>query len=272
MTIYALSTLTDDHQLRVFLSTDTDYAAYALGDLEPPYDQHAQWVAASQKGAVEGLALLYTALDPPLLFLMGDVPALSAILMHGVGPDRIVFNARLEVEGVLDTFYDLQLVKTMLRMRVTSREFRPLSEEDDSGKPERLSGKDADAINSLHEVASEHDKRSMDDVAFVPAMVDQGVYFGIREDGQLIACAGTHLVAKRAKLAALGNVVVHPEQRRRGLGRRVTHAVARHLLDSEINLVVLNVEKRNAAAVKLYESLGFGTGTEYIEGIAARRS
>ena len=72
--------LTDKSQILAFLETDRLYAAYAIGDLEPKMFAQSTWAGAEQDGRTEALALYYTGLEPPALFLMGNADGLRAIL------------------------------------------------------------------------------------------------------------------------------------------------------------------------------------------------
>ncbi len=122
---YAVRQTSDASAIRAFLLRDADYAAYALGDLEPPYAQHATWFAAQRGGSVEGLALVYGALEPPVLFLMGSRSALDALFDSSLLPRRMLFLARPEDELALRRCYEIEYVAPMLRMRVTEPNFQP---------------------------------------------------------------------------------------------------------------------------------------------------
>jgi ribosomal protein S18 acetylase RimI-like enzyme len=103
---------------------------------------------------------------------------------------------------------------------------------------------------------------------FYPAMVSRGVFFGIYEERQLVAAAGTHLVSRDEGAAAMGNIYTRRDRRGRGLGRAVTMAVMRQLAD--IGTVGLNVRADNGAALSLYESLGFERHCPFYEAVALR--
>lgn|SRR5574341_34461 len=271
MALYALSKLDDLALVRGFLLTDPDYAAYALGDLDPHYAGHTTWLAAAQTGEIEGLALLYDALTPPVLFLMGETSALSALLLHGIGPERIFFTALPELESVLRAFYEVDFVHAMFRMRVAPGGFVRLPDCDDhSLMPVPLDERHASQVTELHRAAARVDGRAWEDIAFTPDMLRGGYYQGIFQNGTLLAVAGTHLVAPTERVAAIGNVVVHPDHRRRGLGGLVSQAVTRALLDAGFDRIVLNVWQNNAAAIKIYRRLGFRQVAAFIEGIAIR--
>lgn len=105
---------------------------------------------------------------------------------------------------------------------------------------------------------------------FDDSMVRAGIYHGVREAGVLVAVAGTHVVTPTA--AAIGNVYVRHDARGRGLAGRVTAAVAHALRDRGIGTIVLNVRQDNAAAIRVYERLGFVVHGEFVEGFAEPRA
>lgn len=270
--LYAISELTDTDQIRSYLLTDASYAAYTLADLEPPYSSHATWYAASRTGEIEGLALVYGGLTPPILFLMGDIPALSAMLLYGIGPDEVFFNVKPDAQEMLESFYAPDKTYPMFRMRITRGIFKPLESPADPPTPIITLGEEhIEDIVRLQKAASLADARDMRDVAFSPEMITDGYYRGVYQDNRLIAAAGTHLAARQAGVAALGNVVVHPEHRHQGLGSLVSQAVTRALLDDRFELIVLNVQQMNQPAIKIYRKLGYRQVGAFIEGAARRR-
>ena len=46
-----------------------------------------------------------------------------------------------------------------------------------------------------------------------------GVYYGVRVDGRLVAAAGTHVISPTARLAVVGNVMTHVDFRGRGYAK-----------------------------------------------------
>ena len=104
---------------------------------------------------------------------------------------------------------------------------------------------------------------------FYDSMVADGVFFGVYEGAEMIAAAGTHLVARDEGAAAIGNVYVRRDRRGAGLGRIVTATVMSELED--VATVGLNVRADNAAAIRVYESLGFVKHCDFFEAIATRR-
>ena len=93
-------------------------------------------------------------------------------------------------------------------------------------------------------------------VFFLPHMLDDGAFVGVRSEGRLVAAAGTHVLSERFGVAAIGAVYTAPSARGQGLGRAVTAAVARHLRP-RVTTIGLNVAAANAAARRIYASIGF---------------
>ena len=104
---------------------------------------------------------------------------------------------------------------------------------------------------------------------FCPAMLEEGIFYGVREGGELAAAAGTHIVSRMEGVAAIGNVYTRSARRGKGLGMRVTSAVIGAL--SAVPTVVLNVREANAGAIRIYERLGFARHCAFLEGRLIRR-
>lgn len=69
-----------------------------------------------------------------------------------------------------------------------------------------------------------------------------------------IAYAGMTYAADEASVT---NVAVHPDHRRRGLGKVVMHALMKQARDIGARTLYLEVRASNEAAISLYHALGF---------------
>jgi predicted GNAT family acetyltransferase len=125
-------------------------------------------------------------------------------------------------------------------------------------------------VKELVELYDSRDGKEKAGTFFSPIQVVNGVYFGIRDRGRLVAAAGTHLINRSESIAAVGNVFCVPEYRGRGLGARVTSAVVYALIKEDIRAIGLNVGPENPAA-KLYQRLGFRKACSYVESPASLR-
>ena len=74
------------------------------------------------------------------------------------------------------------------------------------------------------------------------------------ENAQVVGYIGSQSVQE---LSDMMNVAVAPAWRRRGLGRRLVQALLAHLLQTDAAELSLEVRVSNAAAIALYEQLGF---------------
>jgi predicted GNAT family acetyltransferase len=102
-------------------------------------------------------------------------------------------------------------------------------------------------------------------------MMESGIYYGIREQHQLVAVAGTHVVSRASRVAAIGNVYTASHARGCGYATRTTAAVARALFHQGCECVILNVNMENRPAIRVYERLGFRTHVEFWEAPGAVR-
>ena len=99
--------------------------------------------------------------------------------------------------------------------------------------------------------------------------IADGVYYGMRVNGRLVAAAGTHVVSPSARLAVVGNVLTHADYRGRGFATAVTGAVTAELLRT-CDQVVLNVRADNPPAISAYRRLGYAEHTRFEERLVHR--
>ena len=258
MDSWRIRRLTEPVEISTFLRQDRWYAAYALGDLEPGFFEQCQWFGADLVGELRSLALLFEGLDPPALFLMGESVGIALILRAALRPATVLFTCPESHLPALNAYYRTGEIDAMLRMTLAAPDFRPAG----SARVVRLGPGYAGELARLYACAHGN--------AFSPFQLAQGVFYGVKEEGRLVSAAGTHLVAKTMKIAAVGNVCTYPEQRGRGYATFCTSAVCAELLSRGLD-VVLNVERGNASAIHIYQKLGFRAYSPFVEGIAARK-
>jgi GNAT superfamily N-acetyltransferase len=248
----------DRDAIRAILSADPRWSLYALGDLAPGYFEHSEWHAASDPDPA--LLLLYRAVTPPVLFAMGD-PQAVARLAEEIGEPAVYLHVQPETAQALAARYRFVERKPMLRMFLDPARFRP----ETGARVVRLGSADATRVETLY--ADGRESGESPDF-FFPSMLDRGVFFGVEEDGDLAAVAGTHLAVPEEGVAAIGNVYTRRDRRGRGLSGCLTSAVAAEILRLRIPVVGLNVSQRNSAAIRVYERLGFAAHCEFVEGPA----
>lgn len=84
------------------------------------------------------------------------------------------------------------------------------------------------------------------------------------EGNRLVSVAGVHVYSEEYKVAAVGNIVTHPDYRGNGLGKSVTARLCQSLLE-KVDHVGLNVKSDNNTAISVYKGLGFEIVGDYWE-------
>jgi ribosomal protein S18 acetylase RimI-like enzyme len=251
------SVTTDRSLLRAFLERDRLYAAYAICDLDDREFPRTRWGAAWSGGSIIAVVLEYSGSSPQPLFVMGRDQGISAVLREVIRP-RLAYIAALPAAlPVIQERYRLDAGPQMVRMAVDRTRFR---EADDPGL-ERLLPSDAMELNRLYQLGF--------GAWLPPSAISEGVYYGLRVHGRLVAAAGTHVVSRAARLAVVGNVLTHADFRGRGYATAVTGAVTAELLES-CDQVVLNVRADNPPAISAYRHLGYSEHIRFEERLARR--
>ena len=250
----------DPAAVRRILETDRPWAVYALADLAPEYRAHAEWrLAAAGRPA---LLLIYRGFETPVLFAQGAAADLQPLLAGIADEPRFYLSVWPEIPALLRARgSQVRGEKRMWRMLLDARRFP-------SGGRHAVRLGPADAV-ALARLYADGAPAGEAPPFFHAGMLGSGVYYGIRQQGELIAAAGTHVLAPEESVAAIGNVYTRRDRRGRGLGSRVTAAVAAELLARGLPTIALNVEAANPA-IRIYERLGFARYCEYREGIAIR--
>ena len=250
---WSLPLLSDRGQIRQLLQRDPVWAAYALGDLGPELWPHTTWHRSEDQ-----LALVLRSYSVAILWASGTLEGLGEQI---AGESRYSVQLRPSALPELGKYFTTSHLKRMWRMTLDPREFRPAS----FGQMERLGTADVGALERLYaDGAASGESPEF----FFGSMVRDGVFFGAREGDELTNVAGTHLVAEG--VGAIGNIYTRQDRRGRGLAGCATSAVVTELLRLGVTVIALNVYQSNAAAIQVYERLGFRRHCEFVEGIVER--
>jgi ribosomal protein S18 acetylase RimI-like enzyme len=256
----AVPRVTDPAIVHAVLNRDRDWAAYAIGDLSPGFAEHCDWFVSDP--SAETLVLLYRGFEPPVLFAMGD-PRHLRTLVEEVSTPHVSLHVRPDARDALSHRYDMSKTYPMLRMALCPTTFKPAAHDGIFSVGET----DLDAVVALY--ADGH-QQGEGPTFFNATMLRQGTFRGVREDGKLVAIAGTHLFSSELGVAAVGNVYTRRDCRGRGLGARVTSAVVEAAITRGVTTIVLNVAPANEGARRVYQRLGFETYCRFFEGHARR--
>lgn len=248
---------TDDREmLRAFLERDRVYAAYAICDLDEREFDRTRWGVALAGGDLVAVGVEHRGLTPQPLFLMGRPDGLGAILGDVLRPRTAYLAAMPEAMPAVQARYRVQPAPPMVRMWVDRERFRPCP-----GDVRRIGPGETGELNRLYQLGFAS--------WLSPSAIAEGVYYGIRAGGKIVAAAGTHVMSPAARLAVVGNVLTQAEYRGRGFATAVTGAVTSELLQW-CDQVVLNVRSDNPAALQAYRRLGYVEHVRFEERLVHR--
>ena len=235
--------IADRDALRAFLDRNRLFAAYALCDLEDREWARSHWGAAWRDDELIAVALEYAGLSPQPLFVMGEGDGIEAILRQVIRP-RVAYVAALPEDlHAVEQQYRVDPGASMVRMWVDRSHFRPFPAD-----VRKLLPADIGELNRLYGLGF---------ASWLPASaIGEGVYYGMKVGGQLVAAAGTHVISATARLGVVGNVLTNHAFRGRGYATAVTGAVTAELLRT-CDQVVLNVRSDNPPALNVYRRLGY---------------
>jgi ribosomal protein S18 acetylase RimI-like enzyme len=257
----AVGTTTDRALLRGFLERDRLLAAYAICDLDDREFGRTRWGIARENGAVTALVLEYGGPSPQPLFVMGEDHGVAAILRSVIHPHLAFVAAPPDSLGAVQRHYRLDPGPQMVRMWVDDERFLPVVDPVVDPRVEPLRPSDVSELNRLYRLGFGS--------WLAGDAIAEGVYFGIRVNGHLVAAAGTHVIGRDARIAVVGNVLTQPEYRGRGYAEATTAAVTAELLRF-CDHVVLNVRADNPPALNAYRRLGYVEHARFEERLAHR--
>ncbi len=247
---------TDRTLLHAFLARDRLYAAYAICDLEEREFARTRWGAAYEGDELIAVGLEYTGPTPQPLFVMGRPDGIGAVLRDVIRPRAAYIAAQAGMLPAIESYYRVDPGPQMVRMWVDRTRFRPYP-----ATVQRLLPVEIGELNKLYQLGFG---------SWLPSSaIADGVYYGLRVHGRLVAAAGTHVVSPGARLAVVGNVLTHVDYRGRGFATAVTGAVTGELLRT-CDQVVLNVRADNPPAINAYRRLGYGEHTRFEERLIHR--
>ena len=203
----------------VWSALDTRHHALAQGDkLARRYPSSIVPFAATATDDAESLQALGKLVPPNE----------SVIMLQA---DAIALPVRL---SAISTAFGVQMVAEAPLQTVSDERVQPLTQDDAA---EML------ALASLTRPGP-----------FTLGALSLGDFWGVKVDGRLVAMAGERM--KQPGYTELSGVCSHPEFRGGGLGRLLSLFVANQIM-ARGEIPYLHAYATNAAAIKLYESIGF---------------
>ncbi|HEX5015660.1 MAG TPA: GNAT family N-acetyltransferase [Candidatus Limnocylindrales bacterium] len=251
-----LQQISDRDAIRRFLETDRLFAAYALCDLEDREFGRTRWGAAFEGERLVSIVLEYSGMTPQPMFVMGRADGIEAILAEVIRPRAAYVAALPDSLPAVASHYRVDPGVPMVRMWVDRAHFRPYPAD-----VRKLLPVEIGELNRLYQLGF---------ASWLPSSaIAEGVYYGVRVGGKLVAAAGTHVISPQARLAVVGNVLTHIDYRGRGFATAVTGAVTAELLRS-CDQVALNVRSDNPPALQAYRRLGYAEHVRFEERLIHR--
>lgn len=254
--------ITDKTLLRRHFHQDPHLYAYALGDLEP-----AMWSLSTffgemgENGAISSLGLVWQGVNPPVLLLFG----LPSPTFYDNFPQRVFYMLPDELLSDFQQVYETPHNIPLWRMKVLPNEFQPVA--NPPAGLQRLSSTDMGLVQQLFE---QDGPRPEEIEAISASQIDSGVFFGIVENKQLVAVAGSHICSPSESVGAVGYVYTRQQVRGLGYATATTAAVTQTFFEMGINTVILNVARHNTPAIRAYEKLGYTIHAALAEGYGNR--
>jgi ribosomal protein S18 acetylase RimI-like enzyme len=247
--------------IEAFLRRAPYLHVYELGDLDPREAAHTTWFANEP---VDAAVLLYRGLATPTIIALadGDPAALHALLAATADelPPRFYAHLTPGIEAALAPGYRAQHLGHHFKMGLASRVGD--AADDTDGRFVRLGPEHAAEAVGFYAA-------SYPTSYFEPVNLERGPYVAIRDDHGIAAIAGVHVYSQVLRVASLGNIATRPDARGRGHARRATAALCR-LLQTQVDVIGLNVRVDNAPAIACYRAVGFEVRHEYDEWVVIR--
>jgi len=248
----------DQALLRTFLRQDCITHAYQLGDLNPMFFKFSRWFAIeSSPGTLDSVMLLYSGLRLPVVLTTGSDEGVAALFeaTRDVLPERFHYHVHKRHLDALRAVHTLpRSPRPMVRMALRRDDFR---DDIDTCEVVSVGHRDTASLIALY--------RFYPDNFFDPYQMETGLYFGIRNEDQLVSIAGVHMVSPEDDVAAIGNLVTHPNHRGRGFATCCTARLLRDVF-KRVSMAALSVRQDNEPAVRTFQRLGFETHHVYFEG------
>lgn len=249
--------ITDRDELHDFLVANKLENVYLLGDLRPDYFPFCEWYGARRGDELEALLVHYEGLSLPAVRAVGSRTGLDSVFLQGHDflPGRFHFHVMDRDVSLVGSQFELSQLQRMQRMGLHRDNYRSPGRD---SRVRRLGHRDTAAIMALYE--------HYPDNLFEPTQLETGLYFGVDgPNGRLLSIAGVHVVSQTYDVAAIGNLVTHPDARGEGLASACTGRLLDELFE-RVSQVALNVREDNAPAIGVYDNFGFQLETCFWEG------
>jgi GNAT superfamily N-acetyltransferase len=238
-----------------FFSGNPGLYLYLIGDLDDFFWPDTTWYAVYNNEKIISAALFYNGPFPTLILFYDREREIAEWLLKSIRPELPgSFNVHLGT-GLIDQFGKSNIIRDY------GRNYRMVLEELKPSRPDknirRLGVSDLIPAEDLYRISYPFNW-------FDRRMLETGRYFGYFSDGVLAGISGIHVFSSQYRIAALGNIAVHPSYRGRKIATLLTSTLCRDL-QNDTDIIGLNVSIDNTPALKCYQNCGFKILSTYDE-------
>lgn len=240
--------------------------AYHLGDLDDFHFPHCQWAADYQNRArIEEAVLIYNGSKIPTVMAFGVTPRFSSLLaeLMELLPLKFLGHYQKEMRPHFHKTYEEKHSGSFRKMKLTDTSKAKLIKDNTGKNIIKLNESHGDELENMYQLA-------YPDGYFDRRMLATGKYFGYLDKGWIVSVAGVHVDSEEHSVTVLGSIATLPKFRNKGLATLVTARLLKELIGKR-DVVMLNVDSKNSAAIKCYSNLGFVKTHEYDEGLFTLR-
>jgi ribosomal protein S18 acetylase RimI-like enzyme len=240
--------LHDKKEIEPFLRRNVYLHIYGIGDLDDFFWPYTTWYAWKEDKEIQAIALLYSGRTFPVFVALSETDSMKHLVQSILHLLPCRFHAHLSpgVEATLEEKYKMKSHGKHYKMALSDKSSLY---DIDCSQVIHLQSNDLDEILQLY-------KEGYPGNWFDTRMLETKQYFGIRRENRLVSIAGIHVYSEKYKVAALGNIVTHPDYRSDGLGKSVTAKLCQSL-SKQVDHIGLNVKSDNEIAISMYKRLGF---------------
>ena len=252
-----IQTIQDRKILESYFRQDLSLHAYSLGDLDDPFWADTTCLGLITPQGLRNVSLIYSGPGLPVLLIFSHQDAVGPAYIQGLMeflPEE--FYAHLS-PGIVDHFRDQYQIKDYGEHIKMDLEFDQFPQGLRLDGVEPLTTVDLPDLEQLYQIA-------YPESAFDPRLLETGLFFGCRQNSDLISAGGIHVYSEKYRLATLGTIATHPQHRQQGLGRQVSARICQELM-GKVDFIGLNVRVDNFPGLAIYQSLGFQFGSKYSE-------
>lgn len=243
--------------IETVLRTNLPVHIYEIGDLDDFFWPFTTWYAGQHDNFNKEILLIYNSGNTPtLLAFASDVNNMQATLQSACHllPTKMIGHLSSGCLKALEKYYTIDTHGTFVKMINSSPD---MIKHVKNTEVIRLTMSDLPGLLSLYSEAYPSGW-------FDQRMLETKQFFGIKKENRIVSVAGIHVYSKHYRVAAIGNVVTHPDFRNKGYCTLCISRICSSLFET-VDHIGLNVQKDNFAAIKCYERNGFRTIAEYQE-------